>query len=98
VPTYLIQRGSYLPCPFFSSCERTDAANFFESVIVGFFSPLSTFEAKVDSWLDDCFLGMDFSPSLIVDLGMTRIHGSGGFRPRPVAFSLKRRLATWGYS
>jgi hypothetical protein len=48
----------YFRWPFFSSCDRTDAASFLLSAGVGFLSPLRTFEAKVDSLLEDCFFGM----------------------------------------
>ena len=36
-------------------CWKGEACNGFTSVAVGFLSPLSTFEANVETLLDDCF-------------------------------------------
>jgi hypothetical protein len=46
---------AYLRWPFFSSCDKTEAASFLESEVVGFLLPLSTFDASVEILLDDCF-------------------------------------------
>lgn len=50
--------GDYLPCPFFSSCERTEAASFLASAVVGFLLPLRTLLASVDVLDEDCFFAI----------------------------------------
>lgn len=67
--------ADYLPWPFFSSCESTDAASFFASAIVGFRLPLRTLLASVDVFGEDCFVAirltlpiderLDRSPSVL---------------------------------
>ena len=48
--------------PFFSSCDKTEAANFFTSDAVGCLLPESTFEASVDTFDELCFFGISQSP------------------------------------